>query len=225
MKVVYIAGPFRGRNAWAVHRNVEAAKAWILPIAELGLVPLSPHCLYSDFDGTMTDRFWLDATMDLLRKCDGIFMMPSWRKSTGAKAELAEASRRGLPAFFSLASLLRWVTGSGSIRVMLGPKRTKISPTRRPTKPSSRASGSTTRTSSPRSGKRTSKPARRSTKKPPSPTPANGASGPELCKHGNPKHLCRGVLHLNETFGHGGSVPMPRDYVYKDPTLVVEEYL
>jgi hypothetical protein len=55
--------------------------------------------MYRFWDGTQTDQFWLDATMELLRRCDAIALHKRWRKSSGSKAEKAEAERMNLPVF------------------------------------------------------------------------------------------------------------------------------
>ena len=84
---VYIAGPFRAENAWEIEQNIRHAEEWGLRVAEMGCAPLIPHTNTRFFHGTMTDQFWLDATMALLRITDAAFFIPGWVKSTGAKAE------------------------------------------------------------------------------------------------------------------------------------------
>ena len=99
MKVVYIAGKFRGKTAWHVARNVRAAEEVGYQVAALGAMPLIPHANTAHFDGTLTAEFWLEGTMELLRRCDAVIMVPGWLDSKGALAERAEAGRLGLPVF------------------------------------------------------------------------------------------------------------------------------
>lgn len=100
--VLYIAGPFRAANAWLVEQNVRRAEEAALRAAELGWVPLCPHSMTRFFDGTLTDEYWLAATLELLRRCDAILMLPGWQGSAGARAEHAEAVRLGVKVLFAL---------------------------------------------------------------------------------------------------------------------------
>lgn len=99
MKIIYVAGKFRGKNAWEVFKNVRAAEEVAFQVASLGAMPLTPHLNTANFDGTLDDKFWLDGTMELLRRCDAVMMVPGWETSTGATAERREAERLGLPIF------------------------------------------------------------------------------------------------------------------------------
>lgn len=91
MKHVYVAGPYRGPNRWVVHQNIQLAEALGMQVACLGAVPVIPHTMYSAFDGTITNEFWLEATLELLRRCDALLLVPGWERSVGAKGEKIEA--------------------------------------------------------------------------------------------------------------------------------------
>lgn len=98
MKVVYIAGKYRGANAWEVRQNVVHAERWAYRVAQLGHMPLCPHTNTAHFDGTMTVQFWLDGTMELLRRSDHVLLIPGWEDSEGARDnEYPEAQRLGKP--------------------------------------------------------------------------------------------------------------------------------
>ena len=109
MKVVYVAGPFRGRTAWDVAQNIRAAEVLGLQVAEAGAVPLIPHANTANFNGTLTDNFWIRATAELLRRCDAMICTANWRESTGARGEVELAQTRGIPVFFDLAGLHAWL--------------------------------------------------------------------------------------------------------------------
>lgn len=97
--LLYIAGPYRGATPWDVAEHVRAAERLGLRVARYGAVPVIPHSMYAHFDQTLPDRFWLDATMEILRRCDGVVLLPTWERSQGAKAECDEAIRRRLPVW------------------------------------------------------------------------------------------------------------------------------
>jgi hypothetical protein len=98
-KVIYVAGPFRGPTAWAIAENVRHAERWAYQLACCGAMPLVPHTNTLNFHGELTDQFWLDGTLELMRRCDGAVFIPGWRLSAGSRGEWQEAERLGLPRF------------------------------------------------------------------------------------------------------------------------------
>lgn len=108
MKLVYVAGPYRGKNAWEIEENIHAARRVGARIASLGYMPVIPHANTAHFDGLQSDEFWLEGTLDLMRRCDMVVMVEGWEKSTGARGEYEEALRIGLPVYES------WIELKGS---------------------------------------------------------------------------------------------------------------
>ena len=99
MRVVFIAGPFRGKTAWDVERNIRRAEEVAMRVAELGAMPLCPHTNTRFFDGTLTDDFWLEGTQDLLSRCDAVVLVKNWQLSSGTKTEISLAEYLGIPVF------------------------------------------------------------------------------------------------------------------------------
>lgn len=99
MKAVYIAGPFRGKNAWEVEQNIRHAEELAMHVAELGGAAICPHTNTRFFNGTLTDQYWLDATLELMRRCDAVYLTDDWHRSSGTRAEVEEAKRREMPIF------------------------------------------------------------------------------------------------------------------------------
>lgn len=112
MRLIYIAGPYRAINAWQVECHVRTAEEAGLAVAELGLVPVIPHTMYRFFDGALTDQYWLDATIELLRKCDAALFVGAYRASAGSMGELAECEMQKIPAFTNLDDLKNWLEAS-----------------------------------------------------------------------------------------------------------------
>lgn len=85
MKLVFIAGPFRGKDSWIVAENVRRAEQLGYEVAKRGAMPLIPHANTAHFNGTMTDQFWLEGTQELLTRCDALVVLPLWEQSVGPK--------------------------------------------------------------------------------------------------------------------------------------------
>lgn len=110
LPVVYIAGPYRGPNAWAIECNVRRAEAQGLRAAEAtGAAVIIPHSMTRFFQGTITDAYWLAATLELLRRADCVLLVPGWQGSEGTKGEIEEADRLGIKVFDNLSDLAEWV--------------------------------------------------------------------------------------------------------------------
>lgn len=100
MKLIYIAGAFRGPTPWDVEQNIRKAEAFALEVARMGAMPVCPHTMFRFFNGQLDDRFWLDGTLALLERCDAIALVPgSWERSTGTRGEIERAIDLDMPIF------------------------------------------------------------------------------------------------------------------------------
>ena len=117
VKVIYIAGPFRGANAWEVEQNIRRAEDLAYRVAELGAMPVCPHAITRHTDGFLPEHFWLNGTMELMRRCDAVIFTDDWERSEGARGERAEATRIGLPRFYEIEDLETWIRGDASMSI------------------------------------------------------------------------------------------------------------
>lgn len=106
MKLIYIAAPYRADNSWLVELNIRKAEELGFEVAKLGAMPVVPHTMNRFFDGTLTDRFWLDGALALMHKCDAVLLGPGWRRSEGAGVEQEQFAG---PQFERLAELVLWL--------------------------------------------------------------------------------------------------------------------
>lgn len=100
MKLIYIAGPYRAPSDYEVHQNIERARSYGATVAGTGLAyPVIPHSNTAHFGGLngTTDELWLEGTLELMRRCDGVVLTPGWTGSSGSRAEKAEADALGIP--------------------------------------------------------------------------------------------------------------------------------
>ena len=99
--ILYIAGPYRDpRGPWFIERNIEAARKTSVELAQLGLGFICPHANSAMMDGAAPDSFWLEMDLELLRRSDGVLLLPGWENSSGASAEAKLARKQGLPVYF-----------------------------------------------------------------------------------------------------------------------------
>lgn len=111
MKVIYVAGPFRGPNAWEIEQNIRRAEALSLEVWRMGAAALCPHTNTRFFQGAADDSVWLDGDLELLARCDAILMTPDWTRSSGARAEHDFAKERQIPVIYSLGELRLFLDG------------------------------------------------------------------------------------------------------------------
>ena len=109
MFVIYVAGPYKGSNAWEIEKNIRHAEAYAKSIWQLGAVGLCPHTNNRFFYGSFSEDTAFRGCVELLHRSDAIFMCPGWEGSTGSKDERDEAMLLGIPVFYSLEGLAIWL--------------------------------------------------------------------------------------------------------------------
>lgn len=111
MKIVYVAGPFRGPTPWDVEQNIRRAEALALEVWKLGAACLCPHTNTRFFDKApdTPDDVYLEGDVEMLRRCDAVLMTPDWQRSTGARKEMTVALVNNIPVFHTLHELDVWL--------------------------------------------------------------------------------------------------------------------
>lgn len=99
MKVIYVAGPYRAETAWLVEQNIRRAEEAALVLWGMGFAVICPHTNTRFFNGECTDTIWLAGGLELLRRCDAVYVLPNSENSKGTQAEIVEAERLGIPVF------------------------------------------------------------------------------------------------------------------------------
>jgi len=106
VRVVYIAGPFRGPNSWEIESNIRRAEALALEVWCAGFAAICPHANTRFFQGAAPDSVWLKGDLDILGRCDALLATEDWERSEGARAEVGFARENSIPVFFSLEELI-----------------------------------------------------------------------------------------------------------------------
>jgi hypothetical protein len=96
IKVIYIAGAFRAKTQWGIMQNVRKAEDASLRFWKLGYAVICPHTMTQHFQNECPDDVWLKGCIELLKRCDAIYLVDGWQNSEGSLAELKVAKELGL---------------------------------------------------------------------------------------------------------------------------------
>ena len=90
-KMVYVAGPYRGN----IKKNIENAERKSIELIRQGFDVLTPHKNTAGYekyeDREITHKTWLDLGLNLLSRCDILYVMKNAENSEGTQAEIAFA--------------------------------------------------------------------------------------------------------------------------------------
>jgi hypothetical protein len=112
MEVIYIAGRYRDeRGEFYVEANIREAEQAALHIWLSGAVALCPHMNTRHFGGAfgIKDSTWLAGDLELLKRCDAIYMMPGWDSSRGATGERDFAVANNIPVLYDQADVRKFL--------------------------------------------------------------------------------------------------------------------
>ena len=115
-KVVYIAGPYRSPlGEHQVLTNIMHARDAALFVWRNGGVAICPHLNTFLFGGAfgLPDKTWLDGDLEIISRCDAIFMVSGWEGSDGSKKELEWAGNCGLTKLFTYEQVIEFLSGGG----------------------------------------------------------------------------------------------------------------
>lgn len=117
VKILYVAGPYRGRDAWEVEQNIRRAETVALELWRMGAAVICPHANSRYFSGALPDDTFLRGDLAMLERCDGVVALPDWLDSEGARLEVEHASALGKHVFVWRPgnwALVQWIAGEGA---------------------------------------------------------------------------------------------------------------
>ena len=100
MAVIYVSGPYRAATEWGVAENIRKAELAAAELWKRNWAVICPHKNTAFFGGMCPDSVWLDGDLEMVRRCDAIFLLRAWEQSAGARTELAAAKECGLKIFY-----------------------------------------------------------------------------------------------------------------------------
>jgi hypothetical protein len=115
MKVIYVAGKYLGKSNWETYLNIHKARVAAEKLWNDGWAVICPHSNTAFFDGSGVEdknnpngnwAMWLNGDLEILARCDAIYVLDNWEESKGATMELYEARRLGLQVIFQVKGIV-----------------------------------------------------------------------------------------------------------------------
>lgn len=117
MKIVFIAGPYFGNGDKSkIQDNIRHAEQYQIALANLGIGFFCPHNHTEHFEikAGADENFYRELDAIFLNKiADAVMAIPGWENSSGSKAEIKLAKKKGIPIFYpkspdALDEIKRW---------------------------------------------------------------------------------------------------------------------
>lgn len=98
--LIYVCGPYRANTVFGIYQNIQRAKERSIEIVRKGYYPVVPHLCTGFLDGLADDdSFFLPSGIELMRRCDAVYLVSGWQNSSGSLAEIKEALSLQIPVY------------------------------------------------------------------------------------------------------------------------------
>jgi nucleoside 2-deoxyribosyltransferase len=96
--LIYVAGAYAGN----VSANIIKAERVSIALIRNGWHVFTPHKNTAGYEKyeDIPKSTWLEADLNILERCDAIYVMDNWRTSSGTEGEIAAAQKLCRPIFW-----------------------------------------------------------------------------------------------------------------------------
>ena len=105
--IVYIAGLY---STGDVDINIQTARQVAIKVWEAGFTAITPHLNTIHFETDCKCKYedYIEGDLEIVKRCDCIYLIGGWRYSKGATKEYYEAKKLGIKVFQSFEELKRY---------------------------------------------------------------------------------------------------------------------
>lgn len=102
MKLIFVSGAYRAGTKAGISQNIKNAREASKLLWQQGWAVICPHMNTAHFWNIVTDDNYLEGYLEMLRKCDAIYMLKGWEKSSGSVAEYNLAVELGIEIIYQI---------------------------------------------------------------------------------------------------------------------------
>lgn len=113
-KIVYLAGKYSGDSKIKIINRIQsffntykaykiAKKLW-----NKNIITICPHSNSFWMDNSCDYKIFLNGYIEVLKKCDFIYMLPNWMSSNGAILEHKFALQNDIEIFYNIETLIEY---------------------------------------------------------------------------------------------------------------------
>jgi len=106
IKLIYVAAPYTSSDPVEKKMNVEAARFIGYKLSKEGFYPIMPTVNTNGFDKANTEEFWYAATLELMKKCDAVYLCDCSHNSKGVQGEIEKADKLNIPVYYNIPHLI-----------------------------------------------------------------------------------------------------------------------
>jgi len=108
IKLIYVAAPYTSSDPNEKKMNVEVARFIGYKLAKAGFYPVMPTVNTNGFCEANNEEFWYAATLELMTRCNAVYVCDGSHNSKGVAGECFEAEQLNMPLFHSIEQLIEW---------------------------------------------------------------------------------------------------------------------
>ncbi len=103
--LLYVAGPYSANGIYTEQDHIYQAEQVSIQLIKQGFHVITPHKNTDGYekyeDDNITFDTWIEMDLNILKRCDGIYLFGDYQNSKGAMIELNCALENNIPVFLS----------------------------------------------------------------------------------------------------------------------------
>ena len=103
--IVYVCGPYSNVDHIEVCNNISRARATAQCLWASGYAVICPHMNSAHLDGVISYSKFAKAYINIMLRCDAVFVIDGWESSFGSIEEIKAAKVAGIPIYYNLEDL------------------------------------------------------------------------------------------------------------------------
>jgi hypothetical protein len=108
--LVYVAGPYTDMHPAGIERNIKKAEEASIRLVRAGFDVITPHKNTAGYEkyADITYEYWLDMCLNILARCDMLYVMKGSRLSRGVGMEVEFARKHNIGIIFEIGERKFW---------------------------------------------------------------------------------------------------------------------